>query len=98
MTIIHWTTVFITHFHTIFASRINLGSGKNLEHAQLIYFLFAIIMAASCDLKYIIDYNIKDAKYSKIKANSEINKQQILEAKNLQIAKGRPNYHKRNHL
>ena len=51
-------------------------------------------MAASCELKCIIHYNIKDAKYSKIKIISEINKQRILEAKNLRIAKGGINYHK----
>ena len=57
-------------------------------------FSFAIIMVASCELKSIIHYNIKDAKCSKIKIISEINKQRILEAKNLRIAKGGPNYHK----
>ena len=42
----------------------------------------------------IIHYNIKDAKYSKVKTISEINKQRILEARNLGITKGGPNYHK----
>lgn len=51
-------------------------------------------MAACCELKCIIHYNIKDAKYSKIKTISEINKQRILEAKNLRIAKGGSNHHK----
>ena len=51
-------------------------------------------MAASCELKCNIHYNIKDTKYSKIENITELNKQRILETKNLRIAKGGPNYHK----
>ena len=73
---------------------INLGRGKNLRACAVNMFSFAIIMAASCELKCIIHYNIKDAKYSKVQNIPEINKQRILETKNLRIAKAGPKYHK----
>ncbi len=42
----------------------------------------------------IIHYNLKDAKYSKLKSISEINKQGIISAKNLREPKGGLNHHK----
>ena len=45
-------------------------------------------------LNCIIHYNIKDAKYSKIKPLSETSKKRIISAKNMQQSKGGLNHHK----
>ena len=45
-------------------------------------------------LNCIIHYNIKDAKYSKIKPVSETNEERIVSAKNLRQSKGGLNHHK----
>eukprot|EP00794_Sanderia_malayensis_P013074 gene13074-14416_t len=42
----------------------------------------------------IIHYSLRDAKYSKLKPISEINKQRIISAKNLRESKGGLNHHK----